>query len=199
MAVWLADERRKMKAQIDATIREVAKVEVVLEATVAIGDTDTCLQTYDEYVRCSDQLKKLDHEMKLLKDDQAIRIRTMLEEQLWVRIQTKKEHQASLLSKLQEDSLCPYDQARAASLRRSLGLLISRPARLQAPGCPACLEELRPGTRIVQCGAGHLLCLECAGQLDQFICPTCRQDFTGRASAMEHLLAMVFCQDAGLK
>ena len=123
----------------------------------------------------------------------------MLEEQHWVFAQSKKEHLALLLSKLQEDSLCPYDQVWAASLRRSLGQLTSQPAMLRAPGCPACLEELRPGTRIVQCGTGHLLCLECAGQLDQFICPTCRQGFSGRATAMEHLLAMVFCQDTGLQ
>ena len=122
----------------------------------------------------------------------------MLEEQHWVLAKSKKEHQASLLSKLQEDSLCPYDQARVASIRRSLGLLTSRPARLRAPGCPACLEELRPGTKIVQCGAGHLLCLECAARLEQFTCPTCRQEFTGRATAMEHILDRLFCQDKGL-
>ena len=184
----MADESSKMKTRIDATLQVIGKVETS-------GGTDSCLQTNEDYMRCSEQLKKLEHEMKLLEDDQVIRIRTMLEEQHWVTTQTKKEHQALLLSKLQEDSLSPSNQVRAASLRCSLGLLTSRPAMLRAPGCPACLEELRPGTRIVQCGAGHLVCLECAGQLDKFICPTCRQDFSGRATAMEQLLALVFCHD----
>ena len=65
----LVDERGKMKTRIDETFQEIREVEAQLEATVASGDTDSCLHTYEDYVRCSEQLKKLEHEMKRLKDD----------------------------------------------------------------------------------------------------------------------------------
>ena len=86
------------------------------ESAVASGDTDSCIQTHDDYVRCSEQLKKIDHEMEVLKNEQVTRIRTILEEQQLAMSQTKKEHRASLLSKLHEDSLSPSDKARVASI-----------------------------------------------------------------------------------
>ena len=44
------------------------------ESAVAIGDTDSCIQTHDDNVRCSEQFKKIDHEMQLLKGEQVMKI-----------------------------------------------------------------------------------------------------------------------------
>ena len=60
------------------------------------------------------------------------------------------------------------------------------------PECPVCMEELGPGTRIMQCGAGHLLCWGCSQKPEVTGCPTCREPFTGRAHGMEAYLKMVF-------
>lgn len=60
--------------------------------------------------------------------------------------------------------------------------------RPQIPECPVCLEEMVPPTRIFQCGNGHLVCETCKNGLRPCICPECRQNIIGRATAMENLL-----------
>ena len=66
------------------------------------------------------------------------------------------------------------------------------PKVVPKPECPVCMEELGPGTRIMQCGAGHLLCWGCSQKPEVTGCPTCREPFTGRAHGMEAYLKMVF-------
>jgi len=63
---------------------------------------------------------------------------------------------------------------------------------LPCPECPVCLELLLPPIRIMQCSNGHLVCAECEGKPELTCCPTCRQSFTGRATAMEQHLANLF-------
>ena len=65
-------------------------------------------------------------------------------------------------------------------------------ARFPCPECPVCLELLLPPTRIMQCSNGHLVCRECEAKSELTSCPTCRQTFTGRATAMEQHLATLF-------
>merc|ERR1712098_424908 len=54
---------------------------------------------------------------------------------------------------------------------------------LPIPECPVCLEQMMPPTRIMQCPSGHLVYQTCESQPELRKCPTCRQDFTGRATA----------------
>jgi len=63
---------------------------------------------------------------------------------------------------------------------------------LPCPECPVCLEMLMPPIRIMQCSNGHLVCEECESKPELSSCPTCRQSFTGRATAMEQHLATLF-------
>ena len=46
--------------------------------------------------------------------------------------------------------------------------------------------------RIMQCSNGHLVCEVCEAKPELSCCPTCRQEFTGRATAMEQHLASLF-------
>ena len=63
---------------------------------------------------------------------------------------------------------------------------------LPCPECPVCLEMLMPPIRIMQCSNGHLVCEVCESKPELTNCPTCRQEFTGRATAMEQHLASLF-------
>merc|ERR1719394_727037 len=63
---------------------------------------------------------------------------------------------------------------------------------LPCPECPVCLEMLMPPIRIMQCSNGHLVCEVCQVQPELSCCPTCREEFTGRATAMEQHLASLF-------
>ena len=67
------------------------------------------------------------------------------------------------------------------------------PKVVPKPECPVCMEEMGPGTRIMQCEAGHFLCWSCS--LKPEIgrrCPSCREPFVGRAHGMEAYLKTVF-------
>ena len=66
------------------------------------------------------------------------------------------------------------------------------PKVVPKPECPVCMEEMGPRTRIMQCGAGHLLCWGCSQKPEVTGCPTCREPFTGRAHGMEAYLKTVF-------
>ena len=67
------------------------------------------------------------------------------------------------------------------------------PKVVPKPECPVCMEEMEPRKKIIQCGAGHLLCWGCSRKRDMGNkCPTCREPFTGRAHGMEAYLKTVF-------
>eukprot|EP00092_Neocalanus_flemingeri_P038364 GFUD01041767.1.p1 GENE.GFUD01041767.1~~GFUD01041767.1.p1 ORF type:complete len:265 (-),score=59.81 GFUD01041767.1:70-864(-) len=67
----------------------------------------------------------------------------------------------------------------------------SKKASLPGPECPICFEEMKPPTRIIQCRSGHLICQECKERPQVVICPTCKQEFTGRAIGMENYLKII--------
>ena len=60
---------------------------------------------------------------------------------------------------------------------------------LPIPECPVCMEQMMPPTRIIQCMSGHFVCQTCESQPTLVNCPTCRQNFTGRAIGMEQFIA----------
>eukprot|EP00092_Neocalanus_flemingeri_P047845 GFUD01054353.1.p1 GENE.GFUD01054353.1~~GFUD01054353.1.p1 ORF type:complete len:153 (+),score=32.94 GFUD01054353.1:363-821(+) len=69
----------------------------------------------------------------------------------------------------------------------------SMKSSLPCPECPICFEEMKPPTRIVQCRSGHLICQQCRDVKEVISCPTCAQEFTGRAFGMESHLRALFC------
>ena len=55
--------------------------------------------------------------------------------------------------------------------------------------CPVCLQELEG--RVLQCTQGHLLCERCGVREEVVLCPTCRSSLMGRATGVEHILAVL--------
>eukprot|EP00092_Neocalanus_flemingeri_P027978 GFUD01030375.1.p1 GENE.GFUD01030375.1~~GFUD01030375.1.p1 ORF type:complete len:259 (-),score=61.45 GFUD01030375.1:62-838(-) len=67
----------------------------------------------------------------------------------------------------------------------------SKKTSLPGPECPICFEEMKPPTRIIQCRSGHLVCQNCKERPQVVICPTCKQEFIGRAIGMENYLRTI--------
>jgi len=63
---------------------------------------------------------------------------------------------------------------------------------LPCPECPVCMENMLPPRRIFQCKNGHIICEICQPKIKDQKCPTCQQDFVGRAVAMEQHLRDLF-------
>jgi len=63
---------------------------------------------------------------------------------------------------------------------------------LPCPECPVCLDDMKPPTKIIQCIGGHLICEECQASPSVQSCPTCSEEFTGRAVGMEGHLRQLF-------
>lgn len=69
--------------------------------------------------------------------------------------------------------------------------------------CPVCLEVAGPPMRLKQCGQGHILCDSCHARTEELneddqvgcpglgLCPTCRQNITGRPTQLEKILGLI--------
>jgi len=60
------------------------------------------------------------------------------------------------------------------------------------PECPVCYEPFSPPRRIFQCTNGHLICEQCQSKPQLKVCPSCKNVFMGRATAMEQFLADLY-------
>jgi len=100
-----------------------------------------------------------------------------------------KIHEKNLKEKivsLQSSFVSELEALRTASNRNGAGAI-------PCPECPVCFEEMKPPTRIAQCLAGHLICLQCKERPEVSSCPSCKQRFTGgRAIGMENYLSTLF-------
>ena len=75
----------------------------------------------------------------------------------------------------------------------TVNIQTSSPARLlPCPECPICLDDMKPPTKIIQCRGGHLICGKCQTRPSVKFCPSCREEFTGRAVGMEGYLRQLF-------
>ena len=54
------------------------------------------------------------------------------------------------------------------------------------------MEDMKPPTKIILCKGGHLICEKCKGKPMVQVCPSCREDFIGRAVGMEGFLRQLF-------
>jgi len=64
-------------------------------------------------------------------------------------------------------------------------------SKIPCPECPVCFEEMKPPVRIIQCKSGHLICKDCQSKPEVVCCPSCKQQFTGRAFGMENYLRTI--------
>jgi len=63
---------------------------------------------------------------------------------------------------------------------------------IPCPECPICMDDMKPPTKIMQCKGGHLICEKCKSRPSVQFCPTCREEFTGRAVGIEGYLRQLF-------
>ena len=186
-------QNRNMEIKMVFEWRELNKL---IDTALKVRADKAFCSTIEEMTRCREKLQDLYFEREKLENRQEQGLRDMEHQQERAITRIKKNQRGASLTLLQDRPCHSALLARAASLRRSLALLTSRPVRLlRAPGCPVCLEELTPPTRIAQCGSGHLVCLPCTARLGRLECPTCRQRLAGRAIAVEQLLEDWFCHD----
>ena len=114
-------------------------------------------------------------------------------EKLDIKIMERKN---SLELHAEEDEVMMKLKNQKKELGKQLSKLTAKPKIVPCPECPVCFDSMRPPTRILQCVNGHLVCEKCARKVDRFICPTCNQEFSGRATAMEQFLRTLFNHDS---
>eukprot|EP00092_Neocalanus_flemingeri_P025015 GFUD01027127.1.p1 GENE.GFUD01027127.1~~GFUD01027127.1.p1 ORF type:complete len:265 (-),score=74.02 GFUD01027127.1:73-867(-) len=102
-------------------------------------------------------------------------------EDLKIKIESLEANQASKMTQLNKNLTAKFKTLEVSSKKSSL----------PGPECPICFEEMKPPTRIIQCRSGHLVCQECKERPQVVICPTCKQEFTGRAIGMENYLKTI--------
>eukprot|EP00092_Neocalanus_flemingeri_P025013 GFUD01027125.1.p1 GENE.GFUD01027125.1~~GFUD01027125.1.p1 ORF type:complete len:266 (-),score=63.86 GFUD01027125.1:73-870(-) len=100
---------------------------------------------------------------------------------LKTKIESLEANQASKMTQLNKNLTAKFKTLEVSSKKSSL----------PGPECPICFEEMKPPTRIIQCRSGHLVCQECKERPQVVICPTCKQEFTGRAIGMENYLKTI--------
>lgn len=101
-------------------------------------------------------------------------------------------HKKEVDTFLAEDEVMQSLRTQSKELHRHLSKLTTKSEVVPCPECPVCYESLQPPAKILQCVSGHLTCLPCASKVERFDCPMCKQDFTGRAIAMEQFLRTLF-------
>ena len=152
----------------------------------------TLTNTVDLNRRLHQTLHRLEDEETELQKSQETRIIAMFVKQEAEMKELKKLQRQQLEQSLSEDQLIKSYKDSKRELERHLSKLTSKPEVLPCPECPVCYESMRPPARILQCVNGHLTCVDCAKKVERFDCPTCKQEFAGRATAMEQFLRTLF-------
>ena len=135
-------------------------------------------------------VKKLWKEMKE-NDAENNLIETLISLEKNLHLQVKKSFED--LGKAGEESLKDLERSVRNIVTPKLFAAPEAPtAAVPYPECPICLEKMTPETRIMQCGAGHLLCQACHRGLVAPECPSCKQPITGRCHGMEEYLTLIF-------
>ena len=103
-----------------------------------------------------------------------------------------RTHKKEIETFLTEDEEMKLLRTQNKELHRHLSKLTTKCEVVPCPECPVCYESLQPPAKILQCVSGHLTCLQCASKVERFDCPMCKQEFSGRAIAMEQFLRTLF-------
>ena len=148
--------------------------------------------TRDLNRRLHHALHRLEDEEAALQKSQETRIIAMFVKQEAEMKELRRAQEAAVEAALAEDGVVARLRASKREAGRLLARLTSKPEVVSCPECPVCYEALRPPRRILQCVSGHLTCVDCARKVERFDCPTCKQDFSGRATAMEQFLRTLF-------
>ena len=137
-------------------------------------------------------LHRLEEEENDLQKSQETRIIAMFVKHETEMKELRKIQKNEIEKHVSEDEVMKQYKLDKKALNCHLSKLTSKPEILPCPECPVCYESMRPPARILQCVNGHLTCVDCAKKVERFDCPTCKQEFSGRATAMEQFLRTLF-------
>ena len=129
-----------------------------------------------------------------MQENQETRIIAMFVKHETEMKELKKVQKTENVKHLEEDDVMKKLKSQKKELNQYLAKLTTKP-ETPCPECPVCYDSMKPPTRILQCVSGHLVCVECAGKMEKFICPTCKQEISGRATAMERFLRTLYNLD----
>ena len=159
------------------------------------SDILTKMLDYDEKKAGLEDLK-IKHEKEVEKlAEKQLREKQLLEAKHKKQMEDQRKLQCIQRTKAEQAKIITKHELE--DLKKSLDHLLSpeKPAKEgkpPCPNCPVCFDSLKPPTRILQCINGHLVCEKCRMQPQVEVCPTCRECFTGRATAMEQHLRALF-------
>jgi len=140
-------------------------------------------------------LSRFEDEEKEMQKNQEARITAMFAKHETEMKELKKVKKTEILKHVEEDDVMKKLKSQKKELNQHLAKLNAKPEIKTCPECPVCFDSMKPPTRILQCVSGHLVCVECAGKMEKFICPTCKQEISGRATAMERFLRTLYNLD----
>ena len=161
-------ENESLKSQLIENLRERLEKELILQ--------DERKQKYELEVAKLEQNKE--HQVEILQEQ----------------INAVEEKFHDLKKSLKEDFLTANNKSETlkTKLRNAIDnidmeRLLNQSSSCSDLECPVCLEEMRPPTRIWQCGSGHPVCDTCIRSPRVTCCPTCRQKIVGRNVLAEKL------------
>jgi len=177
------------------TVKESIKTILHLVERVR-SDILTKMLDYDEKKASLEEIK-LNHEKEIEKlAEKQLRERQALEAKQKKQVEDQRKRQAAERSKAEQEKVITKQELE--ELKKNLDHLLLTPENTckekqpPCPNCPVCFDSLKPPVRILQCINGHLVCEKCRMQPQVEVCPTCREAFTGRATAMEQHLRALF-------
>jgi len=200
---WLGDAAKKEEEEKEARRRKELHEKELFELQALKEQEEikkrkmiekSINELLDSVERKREELVNKENVLKELKMIQA-REKEDLEEEFLMRQRQLEETQNADAERITEER--GKLRSELESLETQLEELMSKGREndeqtLPCPECPVCLELLLPPMRIMQCSNGHLVCGTCEAKVELTCCPTCRQGFTGRATAMEQHLATLF-------
>jgi len=160
------------------------------------SDILTKMLDYDEKKASLDEIK-LNHDKEIEKlAEKQLRERHVLDTKQKKQMEDQRKKQAAERTKAEQEKVITKQELE--ELKKNLDHLLLTPENSSkekqppCPNCPVCFDSLKPPVRILQCINGHLVCEKCRMQPQVEVCPTCRETFTGRATAMEQHLRALF-------
>jgi len=160
------------------------------------ADILTKMLDYDEKKAILDEIaQKQAKEIEKL-DKKHLKERQELDLKHKKQVEDQRKLHSEERTKAEQDKVATKQELE--DLKKSLDYLLLTPGSPKndkqppCPNCPVCFESLKPPIRILQCINGHLVCEKCRLQPQVEVCPTCRESFLGRATAMEQHLRALF-------
>ena len=160
------------------------------------SDILTKMLDYDEKKASLDEIK-LNHDKEIEKlAEKQLKERHVLDTKQKKQMEDQRKKQAAERTKAEQEKVITKQELE--ELKKNLDHLLLTPENSSkekqppCPNCPVCFDSLKPPVRILQCINGHLVCEKCRMQPQVEVCPTCRETFTGRATAMEQHLRALF-------